>query len=334
MKLRAVLLSLAVAFVVVIAAAFLLRPVSFFDGFTYLRDDLNGIFSHTIKVSGVRIHYLAGGPPSGEPVVLIHGLGGRAENWRNLAPVLARRGYRVYMPDLPGFGRSGRPRDFSYSVKDQAEFVIAFLDALHLRQVDLGGWSMGGWIAQIDAAKHPERVKRLLIFDSAGLAVVPAWNTALFTPANADQLNQLEALLDPAPRPIPGFVARDVIRLSHQDDWVIRRAMAAMLTGRDATTDDLLPRLEMPVLIAWGTVDRIMPLSMGETMHKLIPGSVLDLAPGCGHLAPVECTPQLTPEILAFLNTPAGQAIQANDRMTPLPSGGIVKAAPATGTMP
>jgi len=112
MKLRAVLLSLAVAFVVVIAAAFLLRPVSFFDGFTYLRDDLNGIFSHTIKVSGVRIHYLAGGPPSGEPVVLIHGLGGRAENWRNLAPVLARRGYRVYMPDLPGFGRSGRPRDF------------------------------------------------------------------------------------------------------------------------------------------------------------------------------------------------------------------------------
>jgi pimeloyl-ACP methyl ester carboxylesterase len=331
---RARFLTLATLFVVVIALAFLLRPIWFFDDYTYLRDDLNGVFSHSITVSGVRIHYLAAGPSSGEPVILVHGLGGRAENWRNLAPVLAQQGYRVYMPDLPGFGRSDRPVNYSYSVPDQADFVVAFLDALHLRQVDLGGWSMGGWIAQILAARHPERVSRLLLFDSVGLAVAPTWNTALFTPANAAELDQLEALLETAPHPIPGFIARDIIRVSRQSDWVIHRALTSMLTGRDAATDALLPRLEMPVLIAWGTADRITPLSLGETMHKLIPSSVLDLAPDCGHLAPVECTPQLTPPILAFLKIPAGRSAQANHRMTPSPLGGIAVAAPASGSMP
>ena len=82
--------------------------------------------------------------PTGPVVVLVHGLGGSAEDWRNLAPWLVKAGYRVYTPDLPGFGRSEQPSDFSYSVHDQAEMVAGFMDALGLKQVDLGGWSMGG----------------------------------------------------------------------------------------------------------------------------------------------------------------------------------------------
>jgi pimeloyl-ACP methyl ester carboxylesterase len=302
---RILLISIA-AILILGAAAFWFRPVSFFNAFLYLRDELNGFSSQSIAVSGMRIHYLAAGPAWGEPVVLIHGLAGRAEDWRNLAPVLARRGYRVVMPDLPGFGRSSRPANYSYSVREQAEFVMAFMDALQLRQANLGGWSMGGWIVQLAAASHPERVSRLLLFDSAGLLVAPDWNTALFTPANADELGQMEALLEPFPRRIPGFVARDILRISRKNAWVVHRAMASMMTGRDAT-DSLLPRLQMPVLIAWGTADRITPLALSETMHKLIPCSVLDLAPGCGHLATVECAPQLTPAILAFLRTPPGR---------------------------
>ena len=52
-------------------------------------------------------------------MVLVHGLGGRCEDWRNLAPYLVRAGFRVYMPDLPGYGRSEKPADFSYSIPDQ-----------------------------------------------------------------------------------------------------------------------------------------------------------------------------------------------------------------------
>ena len=67
----------------------------------------------------------------------------------------------------------------------------------------------------------------------------------------------------PHPPRIPGFIARDILRLSRQNAWVIHRAMDSMLTGRDAT-DNVLPQLKMPVLIVWGEEDRITPLSRGR----------------------------------------------------------------------
>ncbi len=156
--------------------------------------------SRTVQVEGHRVHYLAEGPANGPVVVLVHGLGGSAEDWRNLAPYLAKAGFRVYMPDLLGYGRSDRPADFSYSVRDEAAVVVGFMDALGLKQVDLGGWSMGGWIAEIVAAEHPERVSRLMLFDAAGLYVKPDWDTDLFTPTTPAELDELDALLTPHPR--------------------------------------------------------------------------------------------------------------------------------------
>jgi len=279
---------------------FLLRPLSYFDGMMYLREMLTGVHSRTTSVHGYRVHYLVQGPAGGEPVVLVHGLGGSAEDWRNLSPYLARTGYRVYMPDLPGYGRSERPPSFSYSVRDEAAIVLGFMDAVGLKQVDLGGWSMGGWIVQLVAGEAPGRVRRLMLFDSAGLHVEPDWDTRLFTPTSADQLNQLDALLMPHPPAVPGFVARDILRASAERAWLMQRAMASMLTGRDAT-DQLLPQLKMPVLVAWGAQDSIIPLAQGETMHQLIPQSELDVFAGCGHLAPLECSEEMGPKVLEFI---------------------------------
>ncbi len=183
---------------------------------------------------------------------------------------------------------------------EQARIVVGFFDALGLKQVNLGGWSMGGWIVQRVAIDHPERVRRLMLFDSAGLLYKPDWNTGLFTPLNAAELAELDALLMPHPPPVPDFVARDILRISDQNAWVIRRALASMLTGRDAT-DNLLPLLKMPVLIVWGKEDRITPLSEGETIHTLITGSQLEVIPECGHLAPSMCARQVAPGVVAFL---------------------------------
>ncbi|MGB6742485.1 MAG: alpha/beta fold hydrolase [Terracidiphilus sp.] len=300
MKIAKQILWIVGALAIAAGIGFWLRPVSYFNGTMYLRETLTGVRSRTVQVQGYRVHYLVEGPANGETVVLVHGLGASAEDWRNLAPWLARAGYRVYMPDLPGYGRSEQPADFSYSVRDEAAIVIGFMDALRLNRVDLGGWSMGGWIVQLVASQAPQRIVRLMLFDSAGLHVAPDWDTRLFTPVNAQQVNQLDALLMPHPPPVPGFVARDILRISSEHGWVIRRAIAAMLTGHDAT-DALLPQLKMPVLIAWGAEDRIMPLAQAETMHQLVPQSELDVIAGCGHLAPLQCTGAMGPEVVAFV---------------------------------
>jgi len=285
---------------VITGIAFLLRPVSFFNASLYLRDRLSGVEDHSIVVDGYRIHYLTQGPAAGPVVVLVHGLGGRAEDWRLLAPYFTKAGFRIYQPDLLGYGRSERPSSFSYSVRDEATVVVDFIRTLGLKQVDLGGWSMGGWIVQIVASQHPEVVRRLIIFDSVGLYAAPDWDVNLFMPKTAAQLDQLEALLTPKPLPIPWFVANDILRNSRDHAWVIKRALDTMLTGDDAT-DHMLPGLKMPVLILWGAEDRIVPVKLGHRMHELVPQSELDVFNGCGHLAPEQCTGAMGPKIVEFL---------------------------------
>ena len=291
---------LLVLFLATVGVGFYLRPVEFFNAQQSFQMRATGAQSNWVTVSGFRVHYYVVGPENGKPLVLVHGLGGRAGEWHNLTPYLIYAGFRVYAPDLPGYGRSEQPADFSYSVSDQANIVTGFMDALGLHQVDLGGVSMGGWIVQLVAAHHPDRVHRLILFDSVGLDMVPAWDTHLFTPQNADQLAQLNALLMPNPPHVPGFIARDIIRISTRDAWIMQRALNSMWTGHDVT-DALLPQLKMPVLLVWGDTDRIAPLAVGQKMHQLIPQSRLEVLPGCGHLAHVQCADRIGPILQDFL---------------------------------
>lgn len=323
------------ALILLIGIAFWMRPLDFFDDFTYLQEAFSGVQNRWAWVDGHRMHYEVEGPANGSPVVLVHGLGGRAEDWRALAPYFAKAGYRVYMPDLVGYGRSEQPRNFSYSIRDEAALVVDFVNTLGLKQVDLGGWSMGGWIVQVAAAEHPENVKRLMLFDSAGLYEMPSWNTNLFTPTTPAQLNQLDALLMPHPPHLPGFVADDILRVSKESGWVVSRAMAQMLTGRDVT-DNLLPHLRMPVLILWGSEDRIIPLDQGEKIHRLIPQSQLDVFGGCGHLAPLQCTAEMGPKVIAFLENTAPTSLPPLTPVMakPAPSKALVRAETATYEAP
>ena len=291
---------LLVLFLGAVGFAFYLRPVEFFNAQQNFQMHATGAQSRWATVSGYKLHYYVVGPENGQPLLLIHGLGGRAGEWHNLTPYLIYAGFRVYAPDLPGYGRSEQPADFSYSVSDQANIVTGFMDALGLHQIDLGGVSMGGWIVQLVAAHHPDRIRRLILFDSVGLDMVPDWDTHLFTPQNPDQLAELNALLMPNPPHVPDFVAHDILRISNRNAWIMRRALESMWTGHDVT-DALLPQLKMPVLLVWGDVDRIAPLALGQKMHQLIPQSRLEVLSGCGHLAHVQCADKIGPILQDFL---------------------------------
>ncbi len=223
---------------------FLVRPVSLLRCMRCtLNEDFSGVESRTVQVDGLSraLSRRGAGERAGRRA------GARAgRKRRRLAQsgaVSGQAGFRVYIPDLLGYGRSEQPADFSYSVRDEAAVVVGFMDALGLKQVDLGGWSMGGWIVELDRREHPERVSRLMLFDAAGLDVKPTWDTGLFTPVSRRSSTELDALLMPHPPMFPGFVARDILRLSRKNGWVVKRAPATMLTAQDVT-DKLLPQLE------------------------------------------------------------------------------------------
>jgi pimeloyl-ACP methyl ester carboxylesterase len=256
-----------------------------------------GFRSKYVRLDSCRVHYYVGG--RGKPLVLVHGLGAMAESWTEAMIALARHGYQVYAIDLPGFGRSDRP-DVDYSITFQAETLKQFFESQNLARADLGGWSMGGWVALKFTLDHPERVRRVFLVDSAGLTFTPSFDTALFRPTTVDQAQQLLGLLMPQAARIPRFVARDLVRQMRPTGWVVERATNSMMAGSDLL-DGKLPAIRIPALIVWGKQDALIPLSCGEEMHRQMPQSQLSIFDGCGHMIPAECCGRLVMETVHFL---------------------------------
>ncbi len=260
-----------------------------------------GVKSDYVESGGYRLHYFEASPAggAGTPLVLVHGLGARGEDWAAMIPGLAAQGFHVYVPDLLGYGRSPKP-DVDYSISLEEQMIAQFMQTMHVPRADVGGWSMGGWVAMKMALDHPEMVDRLVIYDSAGTYFPATWEPDLFTPVDLAGLGKLVAILSPKARPLPNFAAEAALRKLEGNAWVLRRSMASMTSGRDLL-DFRLYQISQPMLIVWGAQDELIPLSVGEAIHKNVPQSVLNIVDGCGHLAPAECARPVVDGTVAFL---------------------------------
>lgn len=304
--LRWILLAILLFLIFIVSFAFL-RPLALLWLATQTRLRFEGIHSDYTHIpfaghAQVRVHYYVGG--SGSPIVLVHGLGGRSEDWAGLMPQLVRDHHRVYALDLPGYGRSDWP-DAAYSIPQLTAAVEAFLDNRHLDHTDLAGWSMGGWLAMRVALDQPQRIRRLVILDSAGTRFSFTWDTTLFEPDTATKLTKLDNLLMPTTAPhVPAFIQRDIFRFVGRHAWVVKRNMNSMLTGADIL-DGQLGGLKMPMLIVWGKQDHLIPVATGDQIHRAIPQSEFEVFDGCGHLAPGQCAAQIGPVVRGFLDEPS-----------------------------
>ena len=258
-----------------------------------------GAKSEYVEVAGNRLHYFEAGPGDGTPLVLVHGLGARGEDWGAMIPALAAQGFHVYVPDLLGYGRSAKP-DVSYSISLEEQTVAQFMQAVKVPRADVGGWSMGGWVAMKLALDHPEMVDRLMVYDSAGVYFPATFEPDLFTPHDVAGVKELIAMLTPNPRNIPNFVAEAMVRKLQRNAWVVNRSTASMVAGKDLL-DFRLHDISQPMLIVWGAKDVLIPLASGETIHRSVPQSVLDVIGGCGHLAPAECAKPVIEGTVEFL---------------------------------
>jgi pimeloyl-ACP methyl ester carboxylesterase len=274
---------------------------------------LHHVQSNYVMTPEGRVHYyeaesrISGG---GVPLVLVHGLADRGESWAPMLERLKRAGFHVYAPDLLGYGRSPKPSGSDYSISTQEQFVTDFIQSLGLQKTDLGGWSMGGWIVLKLALDHPGMVDRVVVYDSAGTRHQIMGGAQAFHPTDGPSLQHLADLLEPHAKPLPGFILRDALRKLGQGQWVVDRSMASMQTGNDLL-DNRLSGLPEPLLIVWGSDDKLLPLSVGQQMHTLDPQSELDIVEGCGHLAPKTCAARVAAATADFLKT------------NPAPTGGM-----------
>jgi len=241
---------------------------------------------------GARIRLFAAG--EGPPLLLVHGFGGAAWNFDELAPLLPGR--RLLIPDLPGHGGSAPLPAPSLSAF--ADVLGDVLDAEGVEQADVFGHSLGGVVALRLAARHPERVRRLVLAAAAGIS----------TATRVGELTlALVGLLQPGR--IAGRRADRIARSRRlrrlvfgpfevsNPDAFSERAVHGFLRGPTMHTDALgaglalgaddprrdLDRVKCPVLVLWGGRDRQVPVEDGYEYARRLRAPLRVIA-DCGHL--------------------------------------------------
>lgn len=264
-------------------------------------------------MGGLRLHHTYGG--TGRPIVFIHGLGSSGYiEWRFNLPHFVRH-QRVFAPDLPGFGRSEKPRA-RYGVPFFARTVNRYLEARRLRAITLVGTSLGGRIALEVALRYPERIQRLVLVNALGLGrpQVQLYYGLVTVPRVGEAVMRVakEALHRAPPDVIRRVAARylgasaDLERTMddrYLDDlremYAESGYQAAYLsTVRSLVTPgaligehDLsrrLHRLRPQVLLVWGADDPLFPVEHATRAHALLPGSRLAVIEGAGHTPQAE----------------------------------------------
>lgn len=270
-----------------------------------------GTESRFASVEGLRLHYLEAG--EGEPVLLLHGWPTSSFLWRHQLEPLAEKGRRAIALDLPGFGRSDKPLDASYSFRFYDRILDGFCAELGLDRLGLAVHDLGGPVGMHWAAGKPERITDLallntLLFKRMSPAVmafvamtrVPGVRSWLSSPAGL-RFSMRTGMRD-------HDMLTDEVMAGVLEPFESKDARKALLKAGHGlhpsgfeTIEAWLPRIGCPVRIVYGADDRILP-DVAKTMRKaaeVIPGKVETTEiPDCGHFLQ-EDRPEAVAEHLA-----------------------------------
>jgi pimeloyl-ACP methyl ester carboxylesterase len=270
--------------------------------------------SQFVDLAGMQVHLRDEGPREGlTPIVLLHGTSASLHTWDGWADALKHE-RRVIRFDLAGFGLTGPSPVNNYSIEHYASTVIAVLDYLDVDQAVLAGNSLGGNIAWVTALLYPERVGGLILVDTSGLPFEAQSVPIGFKIAATPLLNKLvEGVL---PRGIvessvknvfgdPSLVTSDLV--DRYFDLTTRegnrQALAERVRQTKLTLVDRVPELNLPTLIMWGELDRLIPLEVGEAFNAQIQNSTLVVFDGLGHAPQEEDALTTVNEVKRFLDT-------------------------------
>jgi pimeloyl-ACP methyl ester carboxylesterase len=253
--------------------------------------------STELAVRGCNITLRRGG--AGRPLLFLHGAGG-AGNWLPYMADLAAR-HDVLVPEHPGFGQSDTP-DWLDTIPDLANFYLDFLDQLDLRNVDLVGFSLGGWIAAELAARNTSRLASLTLVAAAGIHVKGVAQVDSFL--RNDEQRVRDFFHDPKRA---DEMLKHLARPELEDVNLKNRTTTAKLIwqprGYDPHLHKWLHRIDVPTLLIWGDDDRLFPKDYAFAYQRLIPGAKVAIIPECGHLPQAEQRQAFVAALEGFFDT-------------------------------
>jgi pyruvate dehydrogenase E2 component (dihydrolipoamide acetyltransferase) len=253
-----------------------------------------------------QLHALALGE-EGEPVVLLHGFGGDALNWRYAIDELAA-GHRTIAVDLPGHGASTKQVGTA-DVGELAGAVLELLDAEDVGRAHFVGHSLGGLLAAHLALEQPERVASLALLAPAGFGdqIDAEFIDAMVSASSRRELKVALRKLFADEALLTRQLAEEVLRYKRLEG--VPEALGALRdnlfpAGHQTLqlADELAP-LELPILVVWGTEDRIIPSAQASAA----PASArVELLKEVGHSPHVEAAPRVNALLAEHLANAAG----------------------------
>ena len=263
----------------------------------------SGLHSHHCQVDGRKLVWLQGGNPAGEAVLLLHGFGACKENWLPLLPFLMRR-FHLFIPDLPGWGQSHFCPEKRYGLDHQVERLAQWGQQVLPGRVHIVGSSMGGGIAALLAARHPELTRSVTLMNAAGVAGNDdtPFEQGLKQGHNSLIAHSIKGVRDllgstMASRTLPWLMTplacQDLVSRRHVNQHMFRQ----MLEHAPSRERPSFSAVRAPTLIVWGEEDKVIHISCADTFRTLIPHARYRRLRGVGHMPMVEA-PRLSARLL------------------------------------
>lgn len=250
-----------------------------------------------LNVDGHRVHYVEQG--SGPPLLLLHGLGKSTADWEeSVLPSLARR-RRVVAVDFLGMGLSERGDSFAYGWNLWSDQVAAILDALHIQRADVLGHSLGGTVGVVLAARHPQRINRLVLVGSA--QSVPWYFIAWLMPGLGELMLGSVEHWGEQPRFSEAHHerARRAYRISGTRRALLRYARGSLLEA--AGLPAAFSGLDLPILQLHGTQDDEVPHAAAVRLNEQLTTSQLVSFAGGSHYLMFDFPECFVAELSSFL---------------------------------
>jgi 4,5:9,10-diseco-3-hydroxy-5,9,17-trioxoandrosta-1(10),2-diene-4-oate hydrolase len=244
-------------------------------------------------------HYFTGG--QGKPLLIIHGGGAGAESWLNTAIQLADH-YTVYIPDLPGFGKSKSSND-QFDIAQYIRFIEDFTKEIDLEQFYIMGHSVGGSLALHYALEYPHRIKKLIALNSFGLGKeIALWLRITSHPVFIEVVGGLVTFIFKALKAIsnrlhPHTIFKDPLSKVKID---IGRKTATF-SGQTNVITERFKELLMPVLLIAGKKDYIVPYRQVYSAAEFICDCRVRVFPKCSHTVRGKMIPVLVNEVTDFI---------------------------------
>jgi pimeloyl-ACP methyl ester carboxylesterase len=225
----------------------------------------------------------------------LHGWGSKSDKWKEVADILSQKGFKVVIPDLPGFGKSDAPESF-WDLNNYVEFVKKFTEIAGLEKFILAGHSFSGGISIKYAIKNPENVEKLFL-------LAPA---CIRRDSFKKKLFRIISKLFKVYSFIPGYKLlrkafyKFIIRKSDYQ-YAVGTMKETYLKIINEDLSGILNKIKTKTIIIWGDKDDIVPLEQGREINNKISGSKLIIIQGADHKLEIKTHEALASNILENL---------------------------------